>query len=204
MNNRENLVVRTFKKITVTRSIDFAGAKPSISIQSSAAAVRRGEGGIELWLTDNAQVDMYEVATSLCHSLFRRPKVSDGFLFAMILSTDIRTLRRRGYNGDYKVASFPEFANRILVVDRILKQHRAEEEGRAEALAKGRIEKSTLALLPPILSSLGHVTSKSGWATPSTKRFPSKMLFSIKGPEKPVTGLEALLIIPSGVAPTTL
>ena len=203
LDNKENFVTRTFQKLSATRSIDFAGARPIIFTEPSVAAVWGNNGRIELWLTDKVKVDMYEVATSLFRLLFRKPKVDDTFLFATVLSADLRTLRRRGYNGNYEASSFPELANRILVVNHILKR-RAEEEARAVALAKVKAEKGALVLLPQAPSSLGHVISKSGWAAPSTKRFPSKMLFSIKGPEEPVTSLEELLVISSGVAPTTL
>jgi len=39
------------------------------------------------------------VATSLCRLLFDSPKASDALLFMTILSTDLRALKRRGYNG---------------------------------------------------------------------------------------------------------
>lgn len=39
------------------------------------------------------------VAISLCRVLFDVPKANDALLFMTILSTDLRALRRRGYNG---------------------------------------------------------------------------------------------------------
>ena len=133
LNNDENFIVQSAEKVTITRSIDFAGAKLSISDGVSAIAMREDEGSVELWVADDAEADMYDVAYSLCHLLFDRPKVNDIFLFSMMLSTDLHTLRRRGYNGDYEVASFFGLANRIPTVDRILKQQEAEarEIGRA-------------------------------------------------------------------------
>jgi hypothetical protein len=95
--------------------------------QDASAAAKRigggygfglGQGRIELWVAGNTQVDMYEcvifllchlarislnlvrrVATSLCRLLFETPKNNDALLFMTILSTDLRSLRRRGYNG---------------------------------------------------------------------------------------------------------
>lgn len=104
LNNERNFVVRTFGKVTVTRSLNFAGARSSKSIETSAIARREGKGAIQLWLAGNAQVDMYEVATSLCRLLFDTYKVNDALLFMTILSTDLRALRRRGYNGDYGIS----------------------------------------------------------------------------------------------------
>ena len=100
LNNDRNFVVRTFGKITVTRSLNFAGAKSYKSLETSAIARRENKGAIQLWLAGNAQVDMYEIATSLCRLLFDTYKVNDALLFMTILSTDLRALRRRGYNGD--------------------------------------------------------------------------------------------------------
>ena len=100
LNNDKNFVVRTFGKITVTRSLNFAGAKSSKALETSAIARREGKSAIQLWLAGNAQVDMYEVATSLCRLLFDKYKVNDALLFMTILSTDLRSLRRRGYNGN--------------------------------------------------------------------------------------------------------
>lgn len=100
LNNEKNFIVRTFGKVTVRRNLDFAGAKSSTSIETSAIARRDSKGPIQLWLTNSAQVDMYEVATSLCRLLFDTYKVNDALLFMTILSTDLPALRRRGYNGD--------------------------------------------------------------------------------------------------------
>ena len=101
LNNEKNFIVRTFGKVTVKRSLNFSGAKSSKSIETSAIARREGKGAIQLWLAGNAQVDMYEVATSLCRLLFDTYRVNDALLFMTILSTDLRALRRRGYNGDW-------------------------------------------------------------------------------------------------------
>lgn len=105
LNNERNFIVKTFGKVTVTRSLNFAGARSSKSIETSAIARREGKGPIQLWLSGNAQVDMYEVATSLCRLLFDTYKVNDALLFMTILSTDLRALRRRGYNGNYDAPS---------------------------------------------------------------------------------------------------
>ena len=105
LDNERNFVVKTFEKVTVTRSLNFAGVKSSKSIETSAIAMWEGRGAIQLWLAGNAQVDMYEVATSLCRLFFDTYKVSDALLFMTILSTDLHVLRRRGYNGDCEISS---------------------------------------------------------------------------------------------------
>lgn len=37
----------------------------------------------------------------MCRLLFSAPKASDALLFMTILSTDLKALRRRGYNGAF-------------------------------------------------------------------------------------------------------
>ena len=111
LKDERNFVIRTFKKVTVKRSINFAGVKSSISIETPAAAKREGRGTIELWLIDNKQVEMYEVATSLYRVLFETRDANQTLLLATILSSDLHTLRRRGYPGDYEAPPFPGPAN---------------------------------------------------------------------------------------------
>ncbi|KAI1790758.1 hypothetical protein LXA43DRAFT_921512 [Ganoderma leucocontextum] len=117
LNNDMHFIVKTFGKLTVTRTLAFDRKIASKSQDASAVARRQGRGPIELWLAGNDQVDMYEVSTSMCRLLFDSPKVNDALLFMTILSTDLRALRRRGYN-----------------VDRILRQQKADRLAAEEAV----------------------------------------------------------------------
>ncbi|KAI9067076.1 hypothetical protein FKP32DRAFT_1644765 [Trametes sanguinea] len=128
LNNKDNFIVKTFNKLTVTKTLQFGDRHASKSQDASAVARRIGRGPIELWLAGNDQVDMYEVATSMCRLLFESPKVNDALLFMTILSTDLRALRRRGYN-----------------VDRILRQQRADRLAAEEAAKAKLAEKKTAA-----------------------------------------------------------
>ncbi|KAG1726435.1 uncharacterized protein EDB91DRAFT_1263755 [Suillus paluster] len=100
LSNEENFKVRVFGKLTVVKSLSFGDSTLKREQDASAAAKRSGHGPIELWLSGNSQVDMYEVATSLCRLLFETVKVNDALLFMTILSTDLKALKRRGYNVD--------------------------------------------------------------------------------------------------------
>ncbi|KAF8125469.1 hypothetical protein EV363DRAFT_1402460 [Boletus edulis] len=62
-----------------------------------AATNRDEEGRIELWL-NNAELDMHEIAASLCRLLFGTARVNDTLLLATILSTPLEILKRRGYD----------------------------------------------------------------------------------------------------------
>lgn len=48
------------------------------------------------------EINVHRVSTSLCRLLFDSPKVNDALLFMTILSTDLRALKRRGYNGQLR------------------------------------------------------------------------------------------------------
>ncbi|CAE6464621.1 unnamed protein product [Rhizoctonia solani] len=110
-----NFQVVMVNKLQLTRHLSH-GRGFSATQEASAAAKREGARGVvTLWLAENSQTDLYEVANSLCNVLFPRHKINDSLLFMTILSTDLRALKRRGYN-----------------VDRILNQQKVER-ARAEA-----------------------------------------------------------------------
>ena len=60
LNNEKNFIVKTFGKLTVTKTLLFGEKRASKSQDASAVARRLGRGPIELWLAGNDQVDMYE------------------------------------------------------------------------------------------------------------------------------------------------
>jgi len=109
LNTDKNFAVRVFGGVTVRKSLAYGELRLVEKQDASAVALREGRGPIQLWLAGNVAVDMFEVSTSMCRLLFSSPKASDALLFMTILSTDLKALRRRGYN-----------------VDRILQKQRAE------------------------------------------------------------------------------
>ena len=114
LNKKGNFLVQTFKKIMVTKTIDFAGTKSSKSFEISATIRWEGGGPVKLWLSDDGQVDMYEVAVSLCRLLLQTHKVTDALLFETLLSKDLRALRNRGYPGDCEATLLLSCANWIF------------------------------------------------------------------------------------------
>ncbi|KIP09762.1 hypothetical protein PHLGIDRAFT_102310 [Phlebiopsis gigantea 11061_1 CR5-6] len=120
LNQDQNFVVRAFGKLTVVKSLLYDQKRVVKNQDASAIAFRDGRGPIQLWLAGNDQVDMYEVSTSLCRLLFEHPRASDALLFMTILSTDLRALRRRGYNGAF-------------VLDRILQRQKSQRRAAEDA-----------------------------------------------------------------------
>jgi len=98
--NENNFIVRMFGKVTVTRRLSFAGSQLSRSVEASAVARQGGRNVVELCLSCDIEVDMYEVATSLCRLLFDTYRVNDAFLLMAVLSTDLHVLQRRGFKGN--------------------------------------------------------------------------------------------------------
>lgn len=60
LSGAHNFKVKMFAKLVVSKTLDIGTSKTTRTLDASAVAKRVGTGPIELWLSDNAQVDMYE------------------------------------------------------------------------------------------------------------------------------------------------
>lgn len=85
------------------------------------------------------------VATTLNRLIFESPKASDALLFMTLLSTDLRSLKRRGYNGKPSTDSILHAYT--CLVDRILRQQKANREA-AQAEEAARIKAQNVKLMP--------------------------------------------------------
>ncbi|KAG9042649.1 hypothetical protein FS837_010600 [Tulasnella sp. UAMH 9824] len=110
-----NFVVRGCRKLNVVRKLNLDGKIIRQSQEVSAAADLPSDvqsfGPLTLFFSQADEVDMFEVAYSICRVLLKKPKVDDSLLFMTILSTSLRALRRRGFN-----------------VDRVLHQQRVQRD----------------------------------------------------------------------------
>ncbi|KAF8513724.1 hypothetical protein BU17DRAFT_95084 [Hysterangium stoloniferum] len=111
LNTPGNFLVTEVGKLTLVRTLQFGKTKAVKTQEVSATAGRKGSGPVQMWIGGNSQVDLYEVSNSLCRVILQHHKPNDSLLFMTILSTDLRALRRRGFN-----------------VDRVLRQQKAERE----------------------------------------------------------------------------
>ncbi|KAG8813685.1 hypothetical protein FRC17_001463 [Serendipita sp. 399] len=117
MQDPTNFVVKKVARLILQKTLVFGGKRAVKDSEASAAAKRETfHRTLTLYIAHNIPLDLYEVANALCKQLFDTPKVNDSLLFSTILSTDLPSLRRRGYN-----------------VDRILNQQKAEREARESA-----------------------------------------------------------------------
>ncbi|KAI0083802.1 hypothetical protein BDY19DRAFT_975723 [Irpex rosettiformis] len=155
LNADRNFIVRVFGSVTVKKSLTYGDLRLQEKQDASAVALREGRGPIQLFLAGNVSVDMFEVSTSMCRLLFAAPKASDALLFMTILSTDLKALRRRGYN-----------------VDRILQKQRAEERV-AEEAAKERAKQTALVSQPTSQSQASSAPAKPTDTRPGSPLPPS-------------------------------
>ena len=84
------------------------------------------------------------ISTSLCRIIFESPKVNDVLSFMTILSTDLKVLKQRGYNGALYTPYHPQMANLFVIhrlVERILPRHMAERR-EAENAEREEVEKA--------------------------------------------------------------
>ncbi|KAF8523641.1 hypothetical protein JB92DRAFT_3140729 [Gautieria morchelliformis] len=100
LENSDNFVVTEVGKLVLTRTLQFGQTRIVKTQEASATAERKGKGPIRLWIAGNNQLDLFEVSNSLCRVILQRHKANDSLLFMTILSTDLKSLRRRGYNVD--------------------------------------------------------------------------------------------------------
>lgn len=60
LNNEKNFVVRSFGKLTVTKTLTYGEIRATKNQDASAVAMRLPQGPIELWLAGNDTLDMFE------------------------------------------------------------------------------------------------------------------------------------------------
>ncbi|KAG6379359.1 hypothetical protein JVT61DRAFT_11822 [Boletus reticuloceps] len=96
----ENFKVKVCKGLVVSKTLKVGNSQMTRSQDVWAATQREEEEWIELWVSVDAELDMYEIATSLCRLLFGTVKASDTLLLATILSAPLEKLKQRGYSVD--------------------------------------------------------------------------------------------------------
>lgn len=90
----DHLKVKACNRILVSKILVAGNVKRIKDVRATASS--KGDT-IELWISDVANCDMYEVATSLCRILFGVSKTNATVLLGTILSADLEFLERRGF-----------------------------------------------------------------------------------------------------------
>ncbi|KAJ3749126.1 hypothetical protein DFH05DRAFT_638806 [Lentinula detonsa] len=118
LSSNNNFTVRAFGKISVVKSLKFGSVNLSKRQAASAVGPKVNRGPLQIWLANDVEPDMYEVATAFNRLFFETPKANDALLFMTILSTDLQALKRRGYN--------------VERIERKYREQRAEQRRAAE------------------------------------------------------------------------
>jgi hypothetical protein len=100
---------------------------------------------VRAWLHEHRRYLMTSrISTSLCRIIFQSTKVKDALLFMTILSTDLKALKQRGYNGASPNSFYRRHMADLFVihhlVERVLPQQKVERQAaeKAERVNAGR------------------------------------------------------------------
>ncbi|KAF8427620.1 hypothetical protein L210DRAFT_3136383 [Boletus edulis BED1] len=90
----DHLQVKACERILISKTLVTKNVQRT---QDMWAIVRHEVDCIELWISQTAKRDMYEIVTSLCRVLFGTNETNATVLLEMVLSTDLEALERRGF-----------------------------------------------------------------------------------------------------------
>ncbi|KAG8883551.1 hypothetical protein FRB97_006398 [Tulasnella sp. 331] len=155
-----NFQVRGCGKLNLVRTLNFGGKRLTKVQEASAAAelaTRFGSSGpLSLFISTQDKLDMYEVAHSICKLLLKNHKVNDSLLFMTILSTDLRALRRRGFNVD-RIIHQQKVEQRLMAAQRV-----AEEQSLAQMPGADPFQPAPAPSLPPPLNEKARLPPPPG------------------------------------------
>ncbi len=127
--NRDSKWLEKHLGVQSVKSIDVRKTLPSYNAshveKKTASVLDRNQGHIVLSVTHRP--DMYEISQALVHLLLRRPKHQDAMALEMILTTDLKKLKTRGFNVD-RILRQRALESRIA--DDKRKELMEEEDGR--------------------------------------------------------------------------
>ncbi len=136
----KHLSVTLIDSIVVTQTLQGYGVRPFR--EKKTAAIETGKGkDIILYIVKDP--DLYEVAYWIAGQLLNRRKQNDILALEMVLSSDLRRLRSKGYNVD-RILWKKEYETKLAEEER-KKQAAEEEKLRAEQKRLSEKERS----LPP-------------------------------------------------------
>ncbi|EJD52006.1 hypothetical protein AURDEDRAFT_181569 [Auricularia subglabra TFB-10046 SS5] len=137
-----NFQIRVYPRIARHMTFQRGSAHKVESQEVSACAKHLPgstlrSGPLMLSLSGSMQIDMYEVAGALCRLILKSPRTQDSLLLLTLLTTDLRSLRRRGYNVDRilrsQAAERRAAEARLLPAEEQQDTHLASDDHRAHA-----------------------------------------------------------------------
>ncbi|KAG8924329.1 hypothetical protein FRC02_010499 [Tulasnella sp. 418] len=133
---KDNFAVRVCARLSLNRTLNFHNnfvfKRQDVSAEAIIAQWR-GRIRLVLLLKQHNELDVYEMANSLCKALLINPRPKDSLLLMTILSTDLESLRRRGYNVD-RILNQPKLtiAEEIQLVENVKLPSQGHENRRLE------------------------------------------------------------------------
>ncbi|KAF8307878.1 hypothetical protein DL93DRAFT_2064506 [Clavulina sp. PMI_390] len=111
----ENFIVKSVKALTVQNVLKLGRQNITKNRRASAGAVWNGKGPVLLYIapgSHDAKPDLVEVAHAICNVMFKQHTGNDSLLLSTILSTELRALKRIGYDVDRIIGAHKEAAER--------------------------------------------------------------------------------------------
>ncbi|KAF2478642.1 hypothetical protein BDY17DRAFT_305555 [Neohortaea acidophila] len=144
----QNLTVKATEFLQVTRRLK--GYRLQFVEKRTAALHRESKREATLFIT--AKYDLYEVSRALMSLLLKRPRQQDYLALEMLMESDLRRLKAKGYNVD-----------RILrakaAESRIADSERRKREEEQKRLAEEEVKARAVALPPPTQPALTNGVS---------------------------------------------
>ncbi|PSK43609.1 hypothetical protein B9Z65_7123 [Elsinoe australis] len=138
------LQVKATSSLTLRKTL--RGTNASHTDKMSAALHRDTKHDATLYIT--AKADLYEVSRAIMPLLLKRPKQQDYLALEMIMESDLRRLKTKGYNVD-RILRQKAAESRIAEAERQRQMHE-EEERMAEEERKWKNTQAEQKALPPI------------------------------------------------------
>jgi Tfp pilus assembly protein FimT len=136
----KHLSVRVVDSVSLTYSLKGYGVPP-VREKRTASMTHAKNKDLMLYIT--RKHDLYEVSTWICRILLSRPKQHDYLALEMVLGSDLRRLKTKGYNVD-RILRQREHETRLAE-----EQKRRQEDDQRQAEVKRLAEQEDKSLPPP-------------------------------------------------------
>jgi hypothetical protein len=173
----QNMTVKGTEFLQVTRRLK--GYRMHFVEKRTAALHRESKREATLWVT--ARFDLYEVSRAIMSLLLKRPRQQDFLALEILMESDLRRLKTKGYNVDRILRQKAE-ESRIAETER----QKRDEEQRKIAEANAQASAGTQPDAKSITNGMGQLQLENG-KTPEKQKQPSMPGSFSDSPEQQLT-----------------
>jgi hypothetical protein len=173
----QNMTVKGTEFLQVTRRLK--GYRMHFVEKRTAALHRESKREATLWVT--ARFDLYEVSRAIMSLLLKRPRQQDFLALEILMESDLRRLKTKGYNVDRILRQKAE-ESRIAETER----QKRDEEQRKIAEANAQASVGTQPDAKSITKGMGQLQLEDG-KTPEKQKQPSMPGSFSDSPEQQLT-----------------